>query len=63
VGLQLRLLKVVRLSTASSTESASLKRHPTAFSRRLFHGGGREALATYRTAAAVGKSLASGLRL
>lgn len=30
---------------------------------RLFHGGGREALATYRTAAAVGRSSPSVLLL
>jgi hypothetical protein len=40
--------------------SCSLKIWPPACVR-LFHGGGREALATYRTAAAVGKTLTSVL--
>jgi hypothetical protein len=38
-------------------------RAPIAVCGRLFHGGGREALATYRTDAAVGKLLIGVLRL
>jgi hypothetical protein len=40
-----------------------MKRCPTAVGVRLFHGGGREALATHRAAAAVAKLLSSVLRL
>jgi hypothetical protein len=52
-----------RLGAASSLDAAPMKCCPTAAGVRLFHGGGREARATYRTAAAVGKLPSSVLRL
>jgi hypothetical protein len=52
-----------RLGAAWPLDAAPIKRPSTAVGVRLFHGCGREALATYRTAAAVGKSSSSAPRL